>query len=108
MEELKVVSANCTKGKAELILDCVQNGGDTIRDFQESRDFITQSLVRDLEHQKIELSKIDMEIEKMLATFDYKLTTMPYVGNAYAAKLIAEIGDIRRFPTSTSWPVLQA
>ena len=100
MEELKVVSANCTKGKAEMILDCVQNDGDTLRDFQESRDFITQSLVRDLEHQKIELAKIDMEIEKMLATFDYKLTTMPYVGNAYAAKLIAEIGDIRRFPNA--------
>ncbi|WP_339061068.1 IS110 family transposase [Tepidibacillus marianensis] len=100
MEELKVVSANCTKGKAELILECVRNDGDTIRDFQESRDFITQSLVRDLEHQKIELAKIDMEIEKMLKTFDYKLTTMPYVGNAYAAKLIAEIGDIRRFPNA--------
>jgi transposase len=34
MEELKVVSANCTKGKAELILDCIRNDGDTIRDFQ--------------------------------------------------------------------------
>ncbi|WP_339061220.1 IS110 family transposase [Tepidibacillus marianensis] len=99
-DELKAVSSNYTKGKAEMILGCVQNDGNTIRDYQESRDFITQSLVRDLEHQAIELAQIEAEIGKMLTCFEYKLTTMPYVGNAYAAKLIAEIGDIRRFPNA--------
>ncbi|WP_366922790.1 RHS repeat-associated core domain-containing protein [Metallumcola ferriviriculae] len=39
---------------------------------QESRDFITQSLVRDLEHQAVELAQIDTEIEKMLKSFDYQ------------------------------------
>ncbi|MPM96716.1 hypothetical protein SDC9_143881 [bioreactor metagenome] len=84
-----------------MILDCVQNDGDTIRDYQASRDFITQSLVRDLERQQAELSQIDAEIEKMLATFDYKLTTLPGVGSAIAGKLIAEIGDIRRLRTDS-------
>jgi transposase len=98
--ELKAISPNYTKGKAELILEYVQNDGNTIRDYQESRDFITQSLVRDLEHQAVELAQIDTEIEKMLVAFDYKLTTMPGVGNAIASKLIAEIGDIRRFPNA--------
>ncbi len=43
---------------------------------------------------------MDAEIEKMLACFDYKLTTMPVIGTAVASKLIAEIGDIRRFPNA--------
>ncbi len=98
--ELKAISPNLLKSKAELILECVQNDGNTIRDYQASRDFITQSLVRDLEHQAVELAQIDTEIEKMLEAFDYKLTTMPGVGNAIASKLIAEIGDIRRFPNA--------
>lgn len=98
--ELKEASSNVTKGKAELILGSIERDGNTLRAYQDSRDFITQSLVRDLEHQKEELSKINVEIEKMLKTFDYKLTTMPYLGTAYAAKLISEIGDIRRFPNA--------
>ncbi len=98
--ELKAVAPNFSKSKATLILDCVANDGDTARDYQSSRDFITQSLVRDLERQAAELSQIDAEIEKMLATFDYKLTTLPGVGSAMAGKLIAEIGDIRRFPNA--------
>lgn len=36
----------------------------------------------------------------MLLCFDYKLTTMPGIGTAVASKLIAEIGDIRRFPNA--------
>jgi transposase len=56
--------------------------------------------VRDLEHQAIELAQIEREIKKMLRAFDYKLTTLPGVGNAVASKLIAEIGDIRRFPNA--------
>lgn len=99
-EEFKEVSKVVTKGKTEMILESIQTDGNTLRDYQDSRDFITQSLVRDLEHQKEELTKINVEIDKMLQTFDYKLTTMPYLGSAYAAKLIAEIGDIRRFPNA--------
>jgi hypothetical protein len=44
--ELKAISQNILKSKAELILECVQNDGNTIRDYQTSRDFITQSLGR--------------------------------------------------------------
>ncbi|NCB51948.1 MAG: IS110 family transposase [Clostridia bacterium] len=98
--ELKTIAANFSKSKAAVILDCVKNDGDTLRDYQSSRDFITQSLVHDLERQVFELSQVDVEIEKMLETFDYKLTTLPGVGSAIAGKLIAEIGDIRRFPNA--------
>ena len=98
--EFKEISRIAKKDKAELILDCVQNDGNTFREYQESRDFITTSLVRDLEHQKEELAGLDKEIEKLLLSFDYKLTSMPGIGTSIASKLIAEIGDIRRFPNA--------
>ncbi|MDR1548569.1 MAG: IS110 family transposase [Hungatella sp.] len=95
--EFKEIARITKRDKAELILDCVQNDGNTIREYQESRDFITRSLIRNLEHQKEELTGVDEEIEKILLTFDYKLTSMPGIGITVASKLIAEIGDIRRF-----------
>lgn len=98
--EFKKIAANVSLNKAELILDCVKSDGKTYRDYQETRDFITQSLVRDYAHQSVELAKVEREIEKMLETFDYKLTTMPGIGTVMAAKLITEIGDIRRFKNS--------
>ena len=96
-EEIREISRIFKKSKAEFILECIRNDGNTFWEYQESRDFITQSLVRDLEHQKEELAWIDAEIEKLLLTFEYKLTSMPGIGTAFASKLIAEIGDIRRF-----------
>lgn len=98
--ELKTISPNILKSKADLILKCIQNDGNTVRDYQDSRDFITQSLVCDLEHQIEKTAKINMEIEKMLQCFSYKLTSMPGIGTAVASKMIAEIGDIRRFPNA--------
>ncbi|MFR3730491.1 transposase [Lacrimispora sp.] len=95
--EFKEISRSTRRDKAELILDCVYNDGNTIREYQESRDFITTSFVRDLEHQKEALAGLDKEIEKILLSFDYKLTSMPGIGTSIASKLIAEIGDIRRF-----------
>ena len=98
--ELKIIANNFSRSKAQLIIDCVENDGDTIRDYQESRDFITQSIARCLEQQKEELALVDSEIERMLGYFDYQLTTIPGVSIATASKLIAEIGDIRRFPNA--------
>jgi hypothetical protein len=43
------------------------------------------------------LPKSKNKFEQILPTFGYQLTTLPGVGTAIAAKLIAEIGDIRRF-----------
>jgi len=98
--EFRDIAAQTSISKAELILNSVQNDGDTHREYQESRDFITQSLARCLEQQKEEISLIDAEIKRMLQFFDYKLTTIPGVNIATASKLIAEIGDIRRFPNA--------
>jgi transposase len=99
-EEFKAIASNTRKSKIEFIFECVHNDGDTIREYLESRDFITKSLARYLEQQKEEIALIDSEIEKMLRYFDYKLTTITGVSIATASKLIAEIGDIRRFPSA--------
>ncbi|GLC79556.1 IS110 family RNA-guided transposase [Lacrimispora brassicae] len=96
-EELREISKIFKLNKAEFILECVKADGNTTRDFQASRDFITGSLVLDLEHQKETLAQLDKEIEKVLLSFDCKLTSMPGIGTYVAGKLLAEIGDIRRF-----------
>jgi hypothetical protein len=77
--EFRAIAAVTKKEKAEYILECIRNDGETGRDYQESRDFITQSLARGIERQKEELALIDKEIKKMLRHFDYKLTTLPGV-----------------------------
>ena len=84
-EELRGISRNFKQDKAELILDCIQKDGNTIREYQESRDFITQSLVRDLEHQKEELNQLDRIIKTMLNSFQYRLTSMPGNGGCKQA-----------------------
>lgn len=97
-EELRAMSNNqCSNNRADLILTCIEADGDTHREFQGTRDFITQSIVRDLEHQQSELALIEAEIETMLMCFGYKLTSIPGVSTITAASLISEIGDINRF-----------
>ncbi|MCL1792194.1 MAG: transposase [Peptococcaceae bacterium] len=95
--EFQSVVRGSKKDRAAKILDCVRDDGDTFRDYQESRDFITRSYARCLENQKEEISFIEAEIKRMLEHFPYKLTTIPGVQTVTAAKLIAGIGDISRF-----------
>jgi hypothetical protein len=96
-EEFRSVVRGARKDRAALILDCVQNDGETLRDYQESRDCITRSYARCLENQKEEISFIEAEIKRILEHFPYKLTSIPGVRTVTAAKLIAGIGDISRF-----------
>jgi transposase len=97
-EELRPISHNnCSVNRAKKILDAVGEDGDTSRDHQEVRDFITRKLVKDLEHKNGELTELNAELEKMMKLFDCKLTTIQGVDTVTAAKLLAEIGDINRF-----------
>jgi len=57
----------------------------------------TEELMEEIREISKILAGIDAEIEKLRLTFEYKLTSMPGIGTAFASKLIAEIGDIRRF-----------
>ena len=97
-EELRPVSHNqCSINRAKKILEVIASDGQTLRDYQEERDFVTKNLVRVLEFQNKELVAIEKQIERMLIRFEGKLTSICGIDIVMAAKLLAEIGDINRF-----------
>ena len=83
--------------KATLILQTVERDKVQSTEYQDTRDFNIRSLIRQIKSNLAELAAIDCEIEKMLAHFDYPLTSIKGIDTLTAAKLISEIGDIRRF-----------
>lgn len=86
--------------KARQILACVKKDGDTRTDFQESRDMAVRSTIRQINVNLQEIDSIDGILADFLDHFDYKLQTMRGIDTVTAASLIAEIGDIKRFPTA--------
>lgn len=87
----------CSTKKAKAILELVKADGDTTREYQESRDFLVQSHVRDIKFKLEELEKIEKELSELMSTLDYKLETMDGISTVIASQLVAEISDINRF-----------
>lgn len=88
----------CSTKKAETILELIKADGDTKRDYQECRDFLIQSHVRDIKFKKEEISKVKNQISNIMKELDFKLDTMPGIDIVTASALVSEIGDINRFP----------
>lgn len=88
---------SCSTRKAKEILDIVESDGDTTREYQESRDFIIQSIVRDIVFKSEGIKKVEVEMKKLLKLLDLKLETIPGVDTVTAIALVAHIGDIKRF-----------
>lgn len=98
-EELLPISHNVYSIKrTESILSLIKADGTTKRDYQESRDTITRSLVGDLWYYREQLEKVENVVAELLPVFECTLTTMPGVGIITAAQLLSEIGNINRFP----------
>jgi len=102
MEQLAAFLHTASKGrlsstKSETILKHVQRDKVQKSEFQDVQDFNVRSLIRQVKNNLDELTFIDVEIEKILTHFDYPLTTIKGINSLTAAKLIAEIGDIKRF-----------
>jgi transposase len=87
------------RAKAREILDYVQQDGDTTTDYQESRDQAVRSTISQINSNTKELESIDAILEEFIDRFEYKLTSMRGIDIVTAANLIAEIGDISKFPT---------
>lgn len=85
--------------KADQIVMLIHEDGDTSRDFQEKRDFIVKGLVRNIRFYKRELTRIEREIEGLMKQLGFQLDTMNGIELVTAAELVAEIGDIHRFPS---------
>ncbi|SDO04895.1 Transposase [Paenibacillus sp. yr247] len=90
----------CSTRKAEEIQSLVQADGDTKRTYQEQRDFLIQSHVRDLKFKKEEMAFVEDELRLMMKRLDYQLETIPGIEVVTAAYLVAEIGDVRRFSSA--------
>ena len=97
-EKLLPVSHNkCSTRTCETILNAV--AGDKVKyiKYQDERDMVTLSIVRDLQHYNKELNKVDEMLEKMYKDLNCTLTTIPGVNLITAVKILSEIGDIKRF-----------
>lgn len=97
-EELRPIRHNnCSTKRAEKILTAIKADGDTKRDYQDSRDAITRSLVSDLRHYNQQLTEMEQSIEELLPVFECTLMTMPGIDIITASKMLSEIGNISRF-----------
>ncbi|MBW6411920.1 IS110 family transposase [Clostridium weizhouense] len=88
---------SCSTRKAKEIIELVESDGDTTREYQEFRDFIIQSTVRDIAFKSEEIKKVEVEMKKLLKLLDLKLETIPGIDTVTAIALVAHIGDIKRF-----------
>lgn len=71
---LRKASRNsCSTRKATEILDLVGKDGDTKRAYQETRDSIVKSIVRDIKFKKQEIEQVEKDLENVLKLFGYKL-----------------------------------
>jgi transposase len=90
----------CSTRKAKQILSLVQADGEVKREYQTSRDFIVQSMVRDIRFKKQEIKKVEKELKVIIQTMGMQLETMPGIDTVTSSALIAEISDIHRFSSS--------
>ena len=61
---------------------------------------LVRSIVRDIEFKKKEMKYIERELKQLVKLLDYQLETVRGIELVTASALIAEIGDVRRFPNA--------
>lgn len=90
----------CSTNKARKILGLVEKDGETKREYQEARDFIVRSIVRDVRFKKKEIEEVEKELKRTVGLLGYRLETMPGIDTVTACALVSQIGDISRFPSA--------
>src|SRR5438067_13835700 len=63
-----------------------------------SEHFILDSLARNIRGLKVSLNAIGRTIADQMYAFPNTLTSVPGIGPVFSAGIMAELGDIRRFP----------
>ena len=102
-EFLRIPSHNaCSTKRAEKILDLIEADAVKERNYQSGRDFIVQSMMRNIRYILEELERIDKQQKKLLKEVDYQLETLPGVNTntVTACALVGQIGDISRFKSA--------
>ncbi|MDA6141636.1 transposase, partial [Escherichia coli] len=57
-------------------------------------------IVRHILFGKQEIGKVERELKELMSLLDFQLDSMPGIDLVTASALIAEIGDVRRFPNA--------
>ncbi|WLD94528.1 IS110 family transposase [Alkalihalobacillus sp. AL-G] len=97
---LKVSNNTCSVKKVNEVLHHVKEDGHTLKEHQDARDFLVRSIVRDISFKKQEMSYVERELKELMRLLDFQLDSMPGIDLVTASALIAEIGDVRRFPNA--------
>lgn len=97
---LEVSNNTCSVKKANEILKLVKEDGNTTKEHQVTRDFLVESIVRHILFGKQEIGKVERELKQLMSLLDFQLDSMPGIDLVTASALIAEIGDVRRFPNA--------
>ncbi|MCM3031750.1 IS110 family transposase [Niallia sp. MER 6] len=97
---LEASNNTCSVKKANDILKLVKEDGHTVKEHQETRDFLVRSIVRDISFKKKEMKYVEGELKQLMSLLDFQLDSMPGIDLVTASALIAEIGDVRRFPNA--------
>lgn len=97
---LEVSHNTCSVKKANGILKLVIEEGNTTKEHQETRNFLVESIVRHILFGKQEIGKVERELKQLMSLLDFQLDSMPGIDLVTASALIAEIGDVRRFPNA--------
>lgn len=62
--------------------------------------FLGESIVRHILFGKQEIGRVERELKELMSLLDFQLDSMPGIDLVTASALIAEIGDVRRFPNA--------
>jgi len=86
--------------RASKILELVEKDGDTKTEYQESRDFLVSTCIRQVKQNNGEMEKIEVEMQKLMSRLGYRLETFPGIDLVTASGFTSQIGDIERFSSA--------
>jgi len=86
--------------KARQIKQLIAEDGNTVREYQSSRDVIVRSLVQTLCASSQEMGKLEAELAVLMEGLACTLDSMPGIDLVTAVSFIAEIGPIERFASA--------
>ena len=90
----------CSVKKANEILKLVIEDGNTTKEYQETRNFLVECIVRHILFEKQEIGKVERELKELMSLLDFQLDSMPGIDLVTASALIAEIDDVFLMPTN--------